>query len=300
MIQQAHPDRETWLASRRHFIGASESPQLVGCGFQGQDAWSLYDRKVHGEPDADGPMPERLECGLALQPAILDLFTRRTGLEVVDPGEYTVRLSEERPHVGTTLDGLTEDDDGRAIVEVKNVDGMFAGDWSDDEPPLRVAVQVQHQMYATGIDHAYVAALIGGNRLVTKRLERHERFLAMLLPVVDAFWEHVQQRVPPPVDETQACREALARIYAEDNGATVALPAEAVEWDRELQEAKAAIKAAEETRRGIENRIKAAIGENTFGEIPGGGRYKWATTERHDPPREAKTITYRQLRRLKK
>jgi predicted phage-related endonuclease len=120
-----------------------------------------------------------------------------------------------------------------------------------------------------------------------------------------AFWDLVESRTPPPVDGSEQTAEALRRLYAADpaelrDGSSVMLPAEAAQWDDALQTAKAAIKSAEETKRAIENQIKAAIGDATFGELPGGGRYKWGTIERNEPAREARIITYRQLRRLKK
>jgi predicted phage-related endonuclease len=115
-----------------------------------------------------------------------------------------------------------------------------------------------------------------------------------------AFWDLVESRTPPPVDGSEQTAEALKRLYAADDGSSVTLPAEAAQWDDALQTAKAAIKSAEETKRAIENQIKAAIGDATFGELPGGGRYKWGTIERNEPAREARIITYRQLRRLKK
>jgi predicted phage-related endonuclease len=113
-----------------------------------------------------------------------------------------------------------------------------------------------------------------------------------------AFWDLVESKTPPPVDGSEQTAEALKRLYAADNGLSVVLPAEAEEWDDALQAAKAAIKAATETKRAIENQIKAAIGDATFGVLPSGERYKWQDQDRAGYTVEAGTT--KPLVRLKK
>jgi predicted phage-related endonuclease len=55
------------------------------------------------------------------------------------------------------------------------------------------------------------------------------------------------------------------------------LPAEAAAWDRDLVETKQQIKDLEARKKQLENQLKAAIGNNTFGLLPCGERYKWGT-----------------------
>ena len=305
MNQITYATREEWLADRHNRIGASESAGVLGYGYAGQSTTSIYADKVQPTLDEviDATVAERFEIGLEQEPIIGRLFTKRSGLEVHhnDPERPTVCISDTRPYIAATLDGWVFDGQARVPWEAKNVGEYIASDWDNDSVPLRVQIQTQDQMYVTETAWAWVAALLGGNRFVWQRVERNQRFIeAMLLPVLDDFWAHVQRREPPPVDGTEATSAALKRLYDKDSGETVDLPDVALEWDEDLQGAKAAIKAAKAMKKEAENHIKAAIGSATFGVLPNGSRYSWKASKRNDPPREAKTISIRTLRRLEK
>ena len=288
---------DAWLAARSDFIGASESPALCGVGYASQSPYSVWTTKgPGGVPDQlEG---EQLECGKVLQPAILELASRRLGMQIYDPGEFTVYRSAERPFVGTTLDGIARDRDGvPCTVECKNVAGYNAADWQGDEPPLRVNVQIQHQCFAAGLGRGYAVGLLGGNRVICKCVQRDERFIKALVSRLDAFWELVGSRTPPPIDASEATTEALKRLYPSSNGETIDLPAEADKWDRSLQKAKARIKRWGALKREAENRLKASIGDAEAGLLPSGSIYTYWNQVTEYKAREAYTATYRILRR---
>ena len=115
---------------------------------------------------------------------------------------------------------------------------------------------------------------------------------------LDEFWGYVERREMPPVDESEATAKALARIYPEDDGETVDLPIEASKWDEELEEIKARQKKVKEERTALENKIKAALGVATFGQLPDGGRFSWKLQERSGYT--VKPTQFRVLKRLKK
>lgn len=302
MRKISYPDKAAWLADRVNHIGASEAPAIFGHGYSGQSAMATYVEKT--EPDAAVEWApealERMEIGLLQEHTMRELFERRTEMDVGYELLPVTYVSEERPYLSATLDGEVHDDDGPAVWEGKNVGEYMAHDWDGDSIPLRVQIQVQDQMYVTGYQHAYVAALIGGNRFVYHRVERHDKFIASMLPVLDVFWESVKMRIPPPVDGSQATADALKRLYRQDDGKTITLPSEAAEWDMELEALKDGIKGMEDYKREFQNKIKAAIGDAAYGEIPGGGRYSWKTSIRQEKAREAREISIRTLRRLKK
>ncbi len=291
-------DLATWLEARSGFIGASESPAICGVGYANQSPYTIWLAKTGQETEElDG---ELLECGKVLQPAILELASRRIGAMVYDPGEFTVYRQAERPHVGATLDGMVMDmDNVKAAVEAKNISGFLHADWEADEPPLRVNVQLQQQMYCADLERGYAVGLLGGNRVEVKRVNRDEEFLAALLPRLDAFWELVQSNTPPPVDGSEATSEALKRLYATPNGQTIDLPGDAAGWDRSLQRAKANVKRWETVRRETENRIKAAMGEAEVGELPCGALYTYRLQTNRYKAREAHEASFRVLRRKK-
>ncbi len=298
MKRETYETETEWLADRANHLGASETPGILGHGYADDSAMSTYAKKVNPTLDEviDATLQERFEIGHLQEPVMRELFQRRTGLSVKHI-PFEVCVSEQRPYLAATLDGQVCDDDGMAVWEAKNVDAFLAPEW-DEACPLKVQIQVHHQMYVTGYRRAYIAALIGGNRLVWMRLDRNERFIDAMLPALDTFWECVTTRTPPLADGSNATARALSRLYAEDDGETIQLPLDAVDWDAKLQAVKAEIKELKANRTALENQIKAEIKTATYGEIPGGGRYSWKSADRKGYTVEP-TIT-RTLRRLKR
>jgi putative phage-type endonuclease len=288
---------DRWLGERLSMIGASESPALFYEGYKNESPYTLYKRKIGELPSQSDEENEALEWGREIQPVVLKMFTKRTGIEVEDLGPFTIQRHPNLPFIGATLDGLAYVDGRKAVVEAKNVGQYRAAEWADDLPPLRVQVQVAHQMLAAGADLGFTAACIGGNKLVWQRIERNEKFEATLIQVLTDFWRCVETRTPPPVDGSIATAKALAALYPKDDGGTAVLPAEAAEWDKLLTDAKEQIKELEAIKVAAENKLKAAIGDNSFGEVGGECRYSWKWQERSE--HIVKASSFRVLRRIK-
>lgn len=292
---QTNLDRPSWLAARNRIIGASESPSICGVGYE--SAYSVWARKC-GLVTAEETESELLEAGNVLQPAIIELARRRTGLDIIGE-DHTIRLSDDVPYIGCTLDAYYLEDSQVIPVECKNIGLYNASEWRDDLPPVRVNVQAQHQMFVTKAPKALVLGLIGGNRLVVKEVQRDEAFLGVLLLVLEKFWSHVERQEPPEVDGSNSTAETLSKLYGREvEGEEVDLPEEAAVWDRERLEAHEAEKTAKARKQAAENAIKAAIGTAACGRLPGGGKYIWKTIERAGY--ECPATSYRQLTRSKK
>jgi putative phage-type endonuclease len=294
--------REQWLATRRNSIGASESPTLFGEGYANQSPYTIWADKLgltERDPDEEAKLEERFRCGQVLQPAILQLFSERTRLKVEDPGEFTVRLHPEHRWMSATLDGVCEHPTrGPCVVEAKNVSGFNAAEWRDGVSPLRVQVQVQHQLAVTGYAVGYIVGLIGGNELHVVEMPRDDTFIDVaLIPTLDRFWRRVEDRTPPEIDDSKATAALLAKLFPDDNGEAVELPPEAAGWDERLQRVKEEIKGCEAVERHLSNKLREAIGANTIGVLPGGGQYSLTTTHRKEYTVAAKS--FRTLRRRK-
>jgi putative phage-type endonuclease len=268
-------NREDWLQARRRSIGASESAAIFGLGYSSQSPLTVWASKVYGEDDFQETA--RMKIGKLIEPALRTIFADQNGIDCESPGEFSIYRHPDLPYMGATLDGLAVHPDyGPVPVEMKNVDFFNRAEWEAGTGPLKYQIQVQHQLAVTGASHAYLFGLIGGNSPVSILVERNERFInETLLPKLESFWGYVTRQEMPPVDGSEATAKLLKTIWPRDNGVAVMLPAESVEWDRELVAIKQTIKDAEARKTLLENQIKAAIGEATFGEIPGGGRYRW-------------------------
>jgi len=268
-------NREEWLEARRRSIGASESAAIFGLGYASQSPLTVWANKVHGEEDFQET--QRMRIGKLIEPALRAIFADQHGIECQSPGEFSIYRHPDLPFMGATLDGLAVHNDyGPVPVEMKNVDYFNRKEWEEGTGPLKYQIQVQHQLAVTGASHAYLFGLVGGNTPISILVERNERFInETLLPTLESFWGYVKSGEMPPIDGSEATARALKTLYPRDNGIAVQLPLEATEWDRELAAVKLTIKEAEAKKTLLENKIKAAIGEATFGELPGGGRYRW-------------------------
>lgn len=296
-IVEEYQDRDSWLRARMNGIGASDTAGILGEGYEDQSIVTVWDSKKNPPREIDPSKLKRFKVAKRLEPAMLGIFTDETGWPCESPGEFTIHRSATHPWLFATLDGLAEHPEyGPCVLELKDVGIHNRKEWEDDEPPLKYMIQVQHQLAVTGLGHAFIQGLIGRVPAI-KHVPRNERFIDAMLGKLAEFWDYVERGELPPIDSSAATGRILARLYPEDSGATVVLPPEAADWDRELAEAKEAIKAAEAKKLAAENLLKAAIGEATWGDLIGGGRYSWKTQTRAE--HFVKESTFRVLRRSK-
>jgi len=277
-IYEDHKHESAWLDARRSMIGASESAAIFGVGYKSSSPITIWNSKVGGPSlEFDEPTLKRMNRGKRLEPFIAGEFSDETGILVEDPGDYAIYRSNDKPWMGASIDRVAVHPEfGPIPLELKAVNGRFRSEWDDEEPPLKYVVQCQHQMYVTGTDHCYLVGWIGGDELAVRLLERDDKFLSAMLPVLEAFWRHVEDRTMPPVDDSEATKAILGMIYPRDDGDEVSLPIEAAEWDRELLEVKDSLKQLESRKTLLENQLRAAIGEASKGVLPGGGGgYSW-------------------------
>ncbi len=306
-----------WLEARKSGIGASEVASIFGCGYANTSPITVWAGKIGGpQIELDAAALRRMRRGKKMEPIIASEFEDETGLVAVDPnfGGYAIFRSSETPWLFATLDRFTiHPEHGPIPVELKAVRWQFHGEWDQEcEPPLKFQVQCQSQMYATGTSRCYLVGLIGGDEPVIRLIERNQRFIDAMIVRLAEFWGYVERREMPPVDESEATRAILGMIYPSDTGAEISLPEEFVEMDRELLEIKDQIKTLETRKDGIENRIKAAIGDATKGVLPVGS-YTWKEQSRTTIDAEllraelpdiaeqfSKTSSFRVLRRSNK
>lgn len=291
-------ERADWLERRRKTVGASEVAAILGMS-PWKSAYALWCEKT-GAVVSDGAESEWQRWGNILEPAICEEYSRQTGRAVIDHGRYAVRYSATCPHLSATLDREVvsrNDADGPGCMDAKNTGAFKAKEW-EDGAPLIYQVQVQAQMEVTGYRWGSLAVLVGGNTFHWCDVERNEAFITMMRRKVAEFWHLVETRTPPQVDGSDSTAEVLKRLYPKDSGEAVALPGEAGIWTDTIEECSREIKIAEERKTEAQNKLRAAIGEASFGILPSGGRWSLKTTERKESI--VKATTFRTLRRLAK
>ena len=276
---------------RTQSIGASDAPAVV-CGPQ----FPIWAEKtgIAEPPDLDAV--EAVQWGKILEATIAATYADRSGRTVEHNANADVTRHPDWLWMTATLDALqTDPKRGIGALEVKNVGLYRAKDWEGDTP-LKVQIQLQHQLAVTGMPWGTLCALIGGNRMIWYDMDRNQRFIDAMIEKERDFWALVKSNTPPPPDGSIATAETLKRLYPlGTEGEIIALPVDATSWDAKLEAAKQRIKFWETDKRKLENQFRAAMGTATLGVLPGGGGYTLNTTNKK--AFSVKATSFRTLRR---
>ncbi len=298
-------DRTAWLAQRKRHLGASEVAAVLGV-----DPWrgplAIYERKVGDTPSqAD---EDHLAFGREVEGAIAGLYRRRTGRPIEDLGATTIQVHPDVPWLGATLDRVTEGTDdapapaaGRGALELKHVGGfgVRSDDWRE-EPPLHYQIQVQAQIACAGFEWGSLAGMFPGYQLAYRDVTRDDEFLEAALPILERFWDRVERRDPPPVEEGEpGALEVVKRLWHAETGETIALPEDLVGVADEWERAKAEAREAEKRAKGLEAQLRGAIQDNTFGALLDGTLLSLKITKRKGYTRVVEPTEYRTLRRVR-
>ncbi len=300
--------REAWLAARKSGVGASESAALFDLS-PFQSRLSLWLVKSGRLPDWEptGKAAEMLFWGQKLEAPIAEVYGERSGRTLWRFSNFCIAQDPVLSCMFATPDGFIIEAPDRVAkglasegtLQVKNTANVYHPDsWSAGVPQY-VQVQVQHELAVTGRDYATVATLAMGNELLTWDIERNEEFIAELRIQVELFWESVLSGRQPEADGHKRTLEALKRLHPKDNGCVVQLPGTAAAAWEQLQNAKSAIKAAQELADTAENRLKAWMGDNTFGVLPDGLKLSYKTIDNAGGTYTTAPYSYRVLRKTK-
>ena len=252
-----------WLEYRKQGIGGSDAS--VVCGI------NRYKSPVELWLDKTGQLPpqeagEAAYWGTQLEPFVRAEFTKRTGIEVKTVNQLF--QSEEYPFMLANLDGICEVPDvGTCVFEAKTASAYKAGEWENTIPD-EYMLQVQHYMAVTGYVGTYIAVLIGGNSFKWKFVERDEELISMLIGLESAFWNHVQDCTPPPLDGSNASAKFLAeRFHDSKPKSQITLPDTAVTLLAQYDEACEQLEIVTEQKQRAENLLKEMMGENEVGTV---------------------------------
>ncbi len=288
--------REEWLAARKGLLTASDSRAILGQGFANESPLSVWESKVSDE--VENRTSIALQIGLLMEEPVTDVIKLVTGIKPSRDRSFRIRVHKEHEWMGATLDAWDRVDGVYIPYEFKWIGSYKRDEWVDDQVPLKVQIQVQHQIAVCDAPFAYVCAMSGGlTEPFIRRVNRDDEFIDALIRHLSNFRRYIRDKTPPPVDDTIATADAIYRMHPDDNGKAVDLPAEADEWVVALEKTKALIKEYQAVKREAENRLKLCIGDNTAGLLPDGSCVTWKTQERAE--HVVKASTFRVLRMSK-
>ena len=252
---------EDWLEYRKRGIGGSDASVVCGISRYKSpvELWMEKTDRIHAQEAG-----EAAYWGTQLEALVRTEFTKRTGIEVKQIKQLL--QSEEYPFMLANLDGICEHPDlGPVIFEAKTASVYKAGEW-EDAIPDEYALQLAHYMAVTGYQGAYVAVLIGGNTFRWKFVERDEELISMLIELESAFWNHVQDVTPPPLDGSEASAKFLSERFPNSvPKSQIELPDTAADLLARYDEACEELEAVTERKQRAENLLKEMMGENEVG-----------------------------------
>lgn len=213
--------RVPWLKARQAGLGASETAAVLQVNDYKTPLQVWLDKTGTG-PVADEHVSEAAEWGSALEAVVArKVATRHPELGKIAPTPGLLR-HREHPWMLTTLDRLLVErgkPEPRVVgaLEVKTTSlANYRARWADGFPPLSIQVQVQQQLAVTGLDHAWVAVLVGGQHMPDPvRIDRDDRVVEQLVRYAGLWWrDHVVDgRRPEP---TFGDRKHLAALWPGD------------------------------------------------------------------------------------
>ena len=265
-IPTAKMTREEWLQLRRKGIGGSDASVIMGKNPY-RSILQLWEEKTGKLPVTDDGN-EYTYWGNVMEPIIRKEFMNRTGLKVRQ--KHAMIIHKDYPYLFADVDGIVTDERGeKCIFEAKTASQYKAEQWEDGVPEEYI-LQVQHYLEVCGMDKAYIAALIGGNKFVFHTIYRDDELIRNLISREKEFWEGcVLTDTEPVMDDSDATRDYLNQKYSDPIEGSIQLQEDMKSVLAEYQDVDCKIKELEKQKTGFANQIKAAMGEYETGEVDG-------------------------------
>jgi putative phage-type endonuclease len=181
-----HDDDPRWLSYRFDHITASEMSAVMGmCPWSNRD--DVLRRKVSRSDDFKAT--RNMWWGSELEQFNMEMFTKITGIRTRSCNAF-LRSTKER-RIAATIDGFAlrprkdyevldiatkvpwADDlraqlakrSGLGLIEMKNTEAWFGKKWHE-APPMHYVIQLQQQLYVTGLDWGILCGKLGAGDMI--------------------------------------------------------------------------------------------------------------------------------------
>ena len=281
--------REDWLQKRHGGLGGSEIG--AACGISPyMSPLVLYMRKV-GLYTQEIEDNDAMKAGRKLEPVLSEWFTEETGLKTYQ-SNFMFRHPEHEWALAN-IDRFIQEKEGksgRGVLEIKTASEYVRDDWAREECPNHYLMQLQWYLFVTGLEWGAFAVLIGGNKFKYFFVDRDNDLIAYMLEIGKNFWfNHVIAQIPPQIDGSDSTTEMykiLNPLHSE-GFPTLELPAIAMEWAENAQNAKREMDNWETAKKENENKIKDAMKEASEA-YAGNHKITWKTDKRGVRPLKIK------------
>jgi putative phage-type endonuclease len=273
--------RDEWLELRREGIGSSDVAAILGLN-KWKTPYQVWAEKTGRYTPDEREIEIRLEVGHYLEPYVAEKYVQRTGRKITYPGPYVIFRNAKYPHLQVSVDRLIERDEGHqgfGVLEIKTTGGQFRRDW-EEQPPPHVLAQLGYQLLVTECLWGSVAVLIDNETFWYHDVEASERFAGVLREKVEAFWQHVEDDIPPAVDGSDTTRKILDLLYARSTPSKiVTLPVESDVLVEELHRLEEERSGLDDDIQALKNQLRLWLADAEEGLTPSGERVTWKACE---------------------
>lgn len=267
------PTREQWLTERRKGIGGSDISAILGVSrwSTALDVW--FDKTGRSPLDAKEDT-EPMQWGRILEDVVAREWARRTERTVQritavlhHPDQPVFRGSIDRAVVDAGRRAIFNAKTGRlsgaaGVLEVKALSAHAMEQWVDaatgeETVPMQYAAQgLWYLGLSPSLPWVEFAALIGGQKLITRRVQRDDDLIRYMQERALRFWQdHVLTDVmPPPANEAD-----VLRLFPRDTGRSVEADSATMAAVLRLRELKAQASVIEKEADEMKDRIKLAM-----------------------------------------
>jgi len=265
-------ESEEWLQQRLKGIGGSDASVVLGIN-PWKSRLQLWHEKVSKKIDPESADALIFQIGHALEPIVANKYAKITGRKLeVRPQ----RVHPEYPFILGNIDReIVGDERGPGILEIKTK-GAYVN-WHGDEIPPYYMSQVQHYLGVYGYQWAGFAVLDLGTRKVTHfDIERDDKQIVKIIDEEKKFWELVEKKIQPEVDNSKACGEFLREHYNKSEDTVVELigNSDATKWASLLRDIKDQEKILKGQEVSCKNQLMSLVG-NAAKAIGDGFNISW-------------------------
>lgn len=271
ITKQSTANHEEWKALRHKYIGGSDAAAVVGMNAY-VSPYALWAEKTGRLPGFDGNLAT--EVGTYLEEFVAQKFASETGKKVRKSNLSW--FNDQYPWAIANIDREIVGED--AGLEIKTTSELNTQKFKGGDYPANYYCQCMHYMAITGKARWYLAVLIGNREFKWFTIERDEDEINALMEAEKSFKQLVDSDTPPMADGASSTSDTLGAMYPNSRDMAIGIGS----FERDLENyfrLKNQLKNIEMTMAGVENRIKAHLGECALGE---GEKYKvsWKTQSR--------------------
>ena len=252
---------------RGTYLGGYDASAIVGVNPY-QTPLACYARLV-GLTKQETEMNLAMELGLYLEPFVLDkaerLLSDIYGTQVKIEQRQAICIHDQHEFIAGHIDGLAYVGDEVILIDAKTTSAYKKSSWdaSEGELPAAALYQIYHYFACLpDVTVAYVAALIGNEKIEMIKVERDEEAVNALTSLMVDFWDnHVVPEIPPSSEMIiSADLETLKQLYPESKEESIEITDDdLIATAKQLVEIKARIKELENLEESYQAKLEYAL-----------------------------------------